>query len=632
MPYGYNGTILRVNLTTGAITTEEPGEAIYRRYLGGGGLGAYYLLKEVPAGIDPFGPENKLIFMTSVINGTPLSGVNRYAAVAKSPLTDGYGESEAGGYWGPALKAAGFDGIIVEGQAERPVYLYVNDGECEIRDASRYWGQLADAVQHGLEEEIGDKKIRVLQTGVAGENLVRFAAIVNQQRHFHGRAGLGAVMGSKRLKAIVCRGRKRMELADKEDMQRVLQWFKEAYDPDTDPRHDMGTAQAVRLLNADGILPTYNFRDGSFEQAMNISGQTMRDTILANRGTCYACVVACKREVEVEGTDVTPEYGGPEYETIAAHGSLLGIGNLNHIALVNKMLAQYVLDSISTGAVIGFAMECYERGIITREDTDGLELTFGNEEVALRLIDLIARREGIGAILADGVMRAAARFGQGAEHYALHVKGQEIPMHEPRGKRSLALAYATSPTGADHMEAPHDPFYESFNPAGHHALSALGLIEPVDRLDMGPKKVKAFYYTQLVWSLYDTVGMCDFVCAPINDLELDKLVDYVSAVTGWEVSLWELLKVSERGNAMKRAFNVREGFGPEDDTLPERLFEPLQSGALKGVAIDRDEFARMKRLYYDMVGWDRTTGFPTTAKLAELDLDWLEPDRPGNGE
>lgn len=202
-------------------------------------------------------------------------------------------------------------------------------------------------------------------------------------------------------------------------------------------------------------------------------------------------------------------------------------------------------------------------------------------------------------------------------------------MHEPRGKRSLALAYATSPTGADHMEAPHDPFYESFNSAGHHALSALGLIEPVDRLDMGPKKVKAFYYTQLVWSLYDTVGMCDFVGAPINDLELDKLVDYVSAVTGWDVSLWEFLKVSERANAMKRAFNVREGFGPNDDTLPERLFEPLQSGALKGVAIDRDEFARMKRLYYDMVGWDRTTGFPTTAKLAELDLDWLEPDRPG---
>lgn len=628
MPYGYNGTILRVNLTTGQITIEEPGVALYRRYLGGGGLGAYYLLKEVPAGTDPLGPENKLIFMTSVINGTPLSGVNRYSAVAKSPLTEGYGEAEAGGYWGPALKAAGFDGIIVEGRAERPVYLYINEGECEIRDASRYWGQLADAVQHGLEEEIGDKKIRVLQVGVAGENLVRFAAIVNQQRHFHGRAGLGAVMGSKRLKAIVCRGRKRMETASKEDSQAVLKWFKETYDPATDPRHDMGTAQGVRPLNADGILPTYNFQDGSFEHAAAISGQTMRDTILVNRGTCYACAVACKREVAVEGTDITPEYGGPEYETIAAHGSLLGIGSLKHIAQANKMLAQYVLDSISTGAVIGFAMECYERGILTNEETGGLELTFGNEAAALQLIDMIARREGIGDVLADGVMRAAAKFGRGTERYALHVKGQELPMHEPRGKRSLALAYATSPTGADHMEAPHDPFYESFNPDGYHALSSLGLIEPVDRLDMGPKKVKAFFYTQLVWSLYDTVGMCDLVGAPINDLTADRLVDYVRAITGWEVSLWELLKAAERGNAMKRAFNVREGFAPKDDTLPPRMFEPLQSGALKGVAIDREEFARMLNLYYDMVGWDRKTGFPTAAKLAELDLEWLEHDRP----
>ena len=623
MPYGYNGQILRVNLTTGNITIEEPGEALYRRYLGGGGLGVYYLLNEVPAGVDPLGPENKLIFMTSVINGSPISGTNRYAAIAKSPLTGGYGEAEAGGYWGPALKSAGFDGIIVEGQAERPVYLHVSDGACEIRDASAYWGKPADAVQHGLEEEIGDKRLRVLQTGIAGENLVRFAAIVNQQRHYHGRAGLGAVMGSKKLKAITCQGRKRMEPASKEDAQKVFQWFKETYNKAADPRHDMGTAQGVRPLNAGGILPTHNFRDGYFEAAAEISGETMRDTILVNRGTCHACVVACKREVAVEGTDITAEYGGPEYETIAANGSLLGIGNLKHIAAANKMMAQYVLDSISTGAVIAFAMECYEQGIITREDTGGLEIKFGDEAIALKLIDMIANREGIGDILAEGTMRAAEKFGKGAEHYAMHVKGQELPMHEPRGKRSLALAYATSPTGADHMRAPHDPFYESFEPGGYHALSSLGLIEPVDRLDMGPKKVKAYYYTHLVWSLYDTVGMCDFVGEPINDLSVDKLGEYVSGVTGWQVSVWEMLKVAERVNTMKRAYNVREGFGPGDDKLPERMFEPLQNGALEGVAIDRDEFSRMLNLFYDMMGWDRETGYPNTAKLMELDLEWL---------
>jgi len=628
MPYGYNGKILRVNLTDGKITVEEPGEAIYRRYLGCGGLASHYLLKEVPPGVDPFGPENKLMFMTSVINGVPISGANRYLAAARSPLTGGYGESEAGGYWGPELKAAGFDGIIVEGASEKPVYLYVHNGKCEIRDASRYWGQLADAVQHGLEEEIGDKRIRVLQTGIAGEKRVRFAAMVNQQRHFNGRCGLGAVMGAKKLKAVVCRGKGRIEAASKEGFREVLQWWRKTYDQAADGMHDLGTSRGVRGLDADGILPTRNFREGSFADARAISGEEMRDTILVNRGTCFACAVACKREVAVEGTDVTPEYGGPEYETIAATGSLQGIGDLKHIAKANMMCAQYVLDTISTGVTIAFAMECYEEGILTKADTGGIELTFGNEAAALKLIDLIGRREGIGDVLAEGVMRAAETFGKGAEKFALHVKGQELPMHEPRGKRSLALAYSTSPTGADHMEAPHDPFYESFDPSGINPLSPLGLIEPVDRLDMGPAKVRAFFYTQLVWSLYDTIGMCDFVGVPINDLALDQLVKCVASVTGWNVSLWELLKASERAATMKRAFNVREGFGPKDDTLPDRMFEPLQNGALKGVAIGREDFAKMLTLYYDMVGWDRETGFPKAEKLVELDLGWVEEYRP----
>ncbi|MBT4504684.1 MAG: aldehyde ferredoxin oxidoreductase family protein [Gemmatimonadetes bacterium] len=628
MASGNTGKILRVDLASGDIGVEEPDEMLYRRYLGGGGMGAYYLLKEVPRGADPLGPENKLMFMTSPLNGTPLSGVNRYSAIAKSPLTGGYGEAEAGGYWGPELKMAAFDGIIVEGQSAEPVYLYVHDGEAELRDASSYWGQLADAVQHGLEEEIGDKRIRVLQTGVAGENLVRYAAIVNQQRHFHGRAGLGAVMGAKKLKAIVCRGKKKVEAADDAGFKEVLGWFRENYDRKGDGMHDLGTSRGVRALDADGILPTRNFREGSFEHAADISGETMRDTILVNRGTCHACAVACKREVEVSELGVTPEYGGPEYETIGAHGSVLGIGNLKQIALANKLCAQYVLDSISTGMVIAFAMECYENGIIASEDVDGLELNFGNEEAAIKLIDMIARREGIGDLLAEGVKRAAEKLGNGADQYAMHVKGQELPMHEPRGKRTLALAYSTSATGADHMEAPHDPFFESFDPQGTGAMSAMGFIEPVDRLDMGPKKVKAYYYAQLVWGLYDTVGMCDFVGEPINALPLGKLVDCVEAVTGWPVSLWELIKVSERANNLKRVFNVREGFGPADDCLPERMFQPLENGALEGVAIDREEFARMLELYYDMAGWDRKSGFPSPAKLAELDLEWLEEERP----
>jgi aldehyde:ferredoxin oxidoreductase len=292
------------------------------------------------------------------------------------------------------------------------------------------------------------------------------------------------------------------------------------------------------------------------------------------------------------------------------------------------MLAQYVLDSISTGAVIAFAMECYENGLLTKEDTDGLELNFGNEKAVVELIEKIGKREGIGNLLAEGVKRAAEKIGGEALHFALHVKGQELPMHEPRGKRGLAIAYATSPTGADHMEAPHDPMYESFSPDDTNPLTVLGLIEPIDRLDLGPKKIKAFYYTQQVWSLYNAIGMCDFVGAPINGLGLKQIVDYVRSVTGWETSLWELLKVGERSGILSRAFNIREGLTPEDDTLPDRLFEPLENGPLKGAKIDREEFQRALNLYYQMAGWDTKTGFPTEAKLAELDLDWVNDYRP----
>ncbi|RMF87717.1 MAG: aldehyde ferredoxin oxidoreductase [Nitrospinota bacterium] len=627
MPYGFNGKILRVDLTEGKTWTEELPESIYRRYLGGGALATYYLLKELKPGVDPLGPENMLILMCSVITGMNMSGANRFSAVAKSPLTGGYGEAEASGYWGPELKFAGFDGIVIQGKAPQPVYLWVHDGQAEIRDASKAWGKLAGEAEEIIKADVGVKGVRLLQTGVAGENLVRYAALVNELKHFNGRCGMGAVMGSKNLKGIAVRGKNKPQPADKEAMFTVYKWFKEHYDRENDPMHDMGTSRGVPSLDQDGILPTRNFREGSFEFAREISGKTMKETILVNRGTCYGCSVACKREVKVEELGVDPRYGGPEYETIAANGSLLGIGNLKSIALANQLLGQYVLDSISTGMAIAFAMECYENGILTKEDTGGLELNFGNEEAAIKLIEMIGRREGIGDILAEGVKRAAEKIGKGAEKFALHVKGQELPMHEPRGKRSLAIAYATSPTGADHMEAPHDPFYEAFGHEEMNPLSPLGLVEPVDRLDLGPKKVKAFYYCQAVWSLYNSVGMCDFDGVPIGHVRLEKLVEFVRSVTGWNTSLWELLKVGERANTMARIFNFREGFTKADDTLPDRMFEGLQSGALKGKKLDRKEFAEALRLYYQMAGWDPDTGYPTRAKLAELDLDWLAPEQ-----
>lgn len=612
--------LLHVDLGTRTTHLEEIPEPVLRRHLGGGALACYLLLRDMPAGVDPLGPENRLVFTTSVINGLSLSGTNRYTAAAKSPLTGGYGESEAGGWWGPELRAAGYDGLVLRGRAESPTYLWIKDGQVEFRDARPYWGKLSGEVQDGLEQELGDKRIRVLQTGIAGERGVRFAAIVNQLKHFHGRCGLGAVMGAKNLKAIVVRGSKVNAPADKAGAKATLTWFREHYDRANDRFHQTGTAGGLLSLEASGILPTRNFRDGSFEHARAISGQRMAETILVNRGTCYACMVACKREVEVPRLGVTPKYGGPEYESLAATGSLCGVGDLEALAKINQLLGQYVLDSISTGVAIAFAMECYEHGILTRADTGGLELAWGSADAVEQLVHLIGRREGIGALLGEGVRRAAARLGRGAERFALHVKGQELPMHDPRGKKSLSLAYALSPTGADHMEAPHDPLYEGFHPDGH-PLGGLGLIEPVRMLDLGPRKVRAFYYTQQVWSFYNSVGMCDFVGTPLNALALEQFVAYVNSVTGWNMSLYEMMKVGERANTLARLFNCREGFTPKDDVLPQRMHEGIGNGKLQGERVDPEQFLQARRLYYEMAGWDPETGRPTAARLAELEVD-----------
>jgi aldehyde:ferredoxin oxidoreductase len=620
MAAGITAKLLHVDLTTRQTRAEELPETTVRKYLGGGALAAWILLRDMPAGADPLGPDNVLVFTTSVINGLSMSGTNRYTAAAKSPLTGGYGESEAGGWWGPELRAAGWDGIVIRGRSKTPIYLWIKDDKIEFRDAAPYWGQLSGEVQDGIEAELGDKRIRVLQTGVAGERGVRFAAIVNQLKHFHGRCGLGAVMGSKNLKAIAVRGSKPPVAVDKDRAKGQLVWFKEHYDRSKDRFYQLGSSSGVMALEASGILPTRNFRDGSFEGARAISGQTMRDTILVNRGTCYACAVACKREVEVKELGVTPKYGGPEYETLAASGSLCGVSDLNALALVNQLYAQYVLDSISTGAVIAFAMECYEHGIITKEMTGGIELDWGNADAVVRMVHLIGKREGIGRLLGEGVKRAAATLGKGAERFALHVKGQELPMHDPRGKKGLSLAYALSPTGADHMEAPHDPLYAGFHPSGH-PMGPLGLIEPLDPLVLDAKKVRAFFETQKLWSAYNSVGMCDFVGAPLNALEMEPMIAYINAVTGWNMSLYELLKVGERNNTLARLFNCREGFTPADDVLPGRLHEGIGNGALQGQRIDPEEFLAARRTYYEMAGWNPDTGRPTATKLAELGVE-----------
>jgi aldehyde:ferredoxin oxidoreductase len=626
MPYGYNGKLLRVNLTTGVISTEEFSETFMRTYMGGKGFTAYYMLKEIKPGTDPLGPDNKLIFATGVLTGTPIAAMPRYTVGAKSPLTEGYGQSEAGGFFGPELKMAGFDAIIIEGKSPKPIYLYIKDGNTEIRDASNLWGLDTGDAEAKIREELGDKRIRVSIIGKAGENFVKYACIINERKHANGRCGLGAVMGSKNLKAIAVRGTGKIEYKDEEAIKQLRNWYNGIYmkHPLSYGLYDLGTAGGVVGLSASGILPTENFKKGSYEDAENIGGQKLADTILKKREGCYACPIRCKRAVGVKEDrfEVHEEYGGPEYETVAAFGSLCRVDDLNLICMANELCNRYSIDTIGAGVSIAFAMECFEKGIITEKETGGINLNFGNAQAILDLLPMIAERKGFGAILAEGTKRMSDNWGPEAQKIAVQSKGQETPMHDPRGKTGLALAYAFSETGADHMVAAHDTMFGAPG-VGLDSVAPLGIFEPVDPLAMDDEKVRLFVYLELLWSFYDVAGICKFGPAPRSSFPITKVVELLRAVTGWDTSLWEIMKVGERAVNMARSYNVREGLAAEKDTVPERFFDKLENGKLEGVSLSREDFKKAKELYYEMMGWDPVTSAPKRAKLVELGLKWL---------
>lgn len=640
MPFGYNGRILRIDLTAMRKKVEEPGDILYRTYLGGGGLAAYYLLKELGAGVDPLGPENILIFASSIVSGVPMAGLARYTVSAKSPLTGGYGQADAGGYWGPELKFSGYDAIIIKGRSEKPAYLWIHDGKVELRSAEEMWGMESGPAQQAIREDLREKRARVAVIGPAGENLVRYAGIVNDLHYGNGRTGMGAVMGSKNLKAIAVQGKNRLEVKNLEkflDLSNRLTELISSHEPNQ-VLSKLGTSNLVLVLNQQGILPTRNFHTGVFAGADKISGEKMAETMLKSIEGCYACAGGCKRRVEDISSPypISPLYGGPEYETIAALGSLLGIDDLGAICKGNELCARYGLDPISTGGVIAFAMECFENQLLSLEETEGVEFHFGNASAMLQAIEWIThRKKGLGDILANGVKEAACKIGRGAEKFALHVKGQELPMHDPRGKAGLALALAASSTGADHMEVAHDPPF-SIPGLSLDRVAPLGLLETVPTKDLGPRKIRNYMYLQLIGALYDSLGVCPLSAGPVWALPLNQVVELINTVTGWETSLWELLKAGERAIQMSRVFNIREGFGHRDDILPERLFEPLENGPLEGISIERPAFAEALKMYYEAMGWDGRDGIPTRGKLAELNLSWLDEylaeKRPGKAE
>lgn len=623
--YGVTGKILRVDLANRTHFVEKPDEAFYRTCGGGSCLACYYLLRERPAGVDPLGPENLLVFASGPLVGSGVPGANRFSVASISPLTGCYGEAEAGGWWSPELKRAGYDAILVEGKSDRPVYLWIQDGEVQFRDATHLWGRVTGETQEIIRQEVDVSRARVACIGPAGENLIRYASVVNNLRHTNGRTGMGAVMGSKNLKAIAVQGGQSIPLKDGETLKGMIKWYAENFmdHPIQRVLHDGGTiGWDVTELDEAGILPTRNFHSGSFERADDICGGTFHKTYFIEADSCHGCPVRCKRVARSDGPyKVDPTYGGPEYETTASFGSLCGVSNLEAVCKAHELCNKYTMDTISTGATIAFAMECFESGLLTLQDTDGLDLRFGNDQAMIQMIHKIAKREGLGDILAEGSRRAAQKIGRGAERFAMHVKGQEIPMHEPRGKGSLALAYALSSTGASHTEGPHDyPFQEGG--IGLPDLVELGILEPVPAVCLGPEKVRQFTYNQMTWNVFNTLGLCIFTAGPYKLLKMSQVAEAIQAATGWNTNLWEIMKLGERTITIKRAVSVREGISRKDDRLPDRFFEPLEGGLLKGRALDREEFERALDLYYDAFGWNRETGIPTPGKLVELGLGW----------
>ena len=620
IPGGYNGRILRVNLSDNSISVETIDELFCRKYLGGAGFVSYFLLKELPGGIDPLGPDNKLVFALGPATGTQLPGSGRNCIGAKSPLTGSIAKCEVGGFWGAELKRAGYDAIIIEGKAKNSVYLWVKDGEASIRDASHLWGMNTKETQQTIRGDLGDNLIRVAGIGPAGENLVRYACVMNGLYDTAGRGGLGAVMGSKNLKAIAVKGRKAPQIAEPERIKELRKWLIDNMPliPQTNNFHKFGTGAAMVGMEATGNLPVRNFRDGLFPEVKKIDPQAIKETIRIGMEACFGCPIRCKRVVKFdEPYPVDPAYGGPEYETLASLGSNCGIDNLKAISKASELCNAYSLDTISVGAVIAFAMECFENGLLSLKDTGGIELRFGDADAMLRTVELIARREGIGDLLAEGTSRAAQKIGKGAEEFAMQVKGLEAGMHEPRVKPGLGLGFMVNPCGADHACNVHDPLYTTMEQIKE--LIPLGILEPFPIDDIGPRKAALLRLVQLKQIVNDCLVICMFV-----PYSYRQLADIVAAVTGWDTGIMEQMRIAERILTMARLFNIREGFTAADDVLPRRFYQPKADRVLANEPLDPAKLEKAKSYYYTLMGWDARTGVPLPEKLEELDIAWTK--------
>jgi aldehyde:ferredoxin oxidoreductase len=621
---GYMGKVIRINLTTQKISDVNFDEKILRKYIGGRGLGVRILYDELPKDLtnfDPLGEKNIVVVMTGPYTGTPTPASARFDVATLSPHTGFLGAANAGGFFGPSLKRSGFDGLIITGKSENPVYISCIEGKGEIRDAKKIWGSDSYKTEDLMKEDLDEKRIKCLVTGPAGEKGVTFSTLICDRGRAIGRAGVGAVFGSKNLKGIAVYGTRKIEVAFPEKVKEMTQYFTKKFknDPLCQAWQLNGTNMGLIFQMLMGDLPVRNYQKATFENIKNLSSRHQWETILIGHHACQGCVISCKRKIEIKSGKYQLEENpasGPEYEAIASLGANLLIDDIYAVAKANDYCNRMGMDTISTGSVISYAMECYEKGLITKEDLGGIDLKWGDPDAMLALLKLIGERENF--ILSRGVKRASKEI-EGSENFAVHVKGLEVPMHDPRSNFLLALHYATTPYGAHHTSAAEALVLgmaslpnKDFDFVAKPDVRALDRLSPVG-------KAKTIITMQDRSFMFDSMGACAFISMTI--FVPSRFTSAILAlVTGWKMNYREkFLKTGERIANLCQAFNLRCGWKPSDNVLPYRLLkETHPDGGSKGVRIN---LAPMLREYYQLRDWNPKTGKPSQAKLEELELD-----------
>ncbi len=607
--HGYIGKLLRVDLSAGAIQDEPLNESYAHAFVGGSGLAARYIYDMVDGDTDPLGPGNPLVFMTGPLVGTAMPSAGRCSVCALSPLTGIWGEANTGGFFGPELRFAGYDGVIITGRAEGPVWLSVVEGQAELHDAAGIWGSDSYAAQERVREILGEPKARVACIGPAGEHLVKMAAVMNDHGRAAGRTGMGAVMGSKNIKAVAVRGRTQVGLADPEGFKAVVREIIRGLGEDMAVMSLQlaGTACYVDMALMYGDMPIRYYQRGEWPEASDLSGVLMDDQYGVKNTACYRCPIACGRQTRA------PSYGvekvdGPEYETLGALGTLLLVNDLEAVIYAGHLCNVYGMDTISTGATLALACEMFERGMLTAADTGGIELRFGDAETVHRLIEMMACREGFGAVLAEGSAALAQAFG--VPELAVTVNRLEVPIHDPRAFVGMAVSYALSPRGACHMQG--DMYSVD---TGQGPALELG-IEPGDRFDSSREKGRIAARQQAWRSLYNAMILCQF-----QNPGVERISAALNAATGWGLEMGDLMTLGKRIVTLQRLLNLRRGLTRADDRLPNQLLRPLKDGGTEGCTPDVDLLLAGAYAEY---GWDPETGCPTRETLERLGLSFAE--------